>query len=241
MTPAVTTTTRPAWCRDDNHPPRVVTPGEPGGAGLPPRRDYDGGPRPGMREPGVIDDNGGEGWGSRQRPRPGIEDSTDPGRWIQGEGYVRPLPSAQVRDPKTAPPTDSLTPPSNDPMPEPAADVRSPSPDYRDYRESSRQPPRYERPQPRETPRFERPEPRETPRFERPEPREMPRYEQPEPREMPRYERPEPRETPRYESPEPREPPRYERPEPQEAPRYERPEPPEVRAPSQNQDAEREE
>jgi hypothetical protein len=189
----------------------------------PPRQDYTGQPRPGLREPGVIDDNGGTF--PRPRPRPGNGNGNGsgpgPGQVVvppgaERDGLVRPLPRPDFREryePKPVRRNEPVMRPGGGSWSPPADDAGGSRPVYRDVDE-----------RPGLAPRYERPEPREMPRYERPEPREAPRYERPEPREMPRYERPEPRETPRYEAPEPR-----------EAPRYERPDPPEVRSSSQNE------
>lgn len=194
---------------DDRLPPGVLRPGEgaPGqsGSARPPRQDYTGRPRPGLREPGVIDDNGGPGSMPRPLPRDNGGDRPGPGGDQGRPGYgpgaivprddndgrVRPLPRPDFRDRYDG------KQPVRDAEPGLPPGVRpgmTPRPVERDRDAPYRPEPRYERPEPREQPRYERPEPREQPRYERPEPREQPRYERPEPREQPRAERAAPRE-----------------------------------------------
>ncbi len=114
---------------DNSLPPGVLAPGDLGN-GRPPGQDYTGRPRPGLREPGVIDDNGGES-APMPQPRPGVGDGTGPGQLGPGSGGVVAEPGAERND-----------------------RVRPvPRPDFRDRYERTPEPreaPRYEQPEPRE-------------------------------------------------------------------------------------------
>ena len=174
---------------DTGLPPGVLRPGEQGD-GRPPPQDYSDRPGPGLREPGVIDDNGGDAR-PMPMPRPGSGGGYEPGYGpgpgqitpgpgpLVGQpgadrdgrdGRVRPLPRPDFRDGyerKPVPRGEPGVAPGGRPWPQPDSDASRPV--YRDGGGRPGQNPRYERPEPRETPRYERPEPR----VERSEPREV--------------------------------------------------------------------
>ena len=126
-------------------PPGVLAPGDLRGSG-PTRLDYTGGPRPGLRDPGVID--GDDGGRADAMPGPGAEEGFRPeaGRpGSPGPVYGEPGANGEVQE-RSVPP-----------------------PEYRERYEGvdPQESPRYERPEPQESPRYERPEAEESPRYER--------------------------------------------------------------------------
>jgi hypothetical protein len=209
------------WYDDHHywHRPRHPRPDTDTDAPRPPDRVVR--PRPGLREPGVIDPDGGGYYGPRgPRPIPGVGTRPVPGGAQpdprpEGDVYVRPLPRPDFGD--------DGEPRKGSPRPvEPAAPggARWPTPPQdRDYRRPVE--PGYRRPVEAD---YRRP-------VERQERRPVEAdYRRPVERQE-RQERPPPRQ-------EYREPVRVERPESRPAPRVERSEPREVRPASQNRTTE---
>lgn len=158
----------------------------------PPGQDQNVGPRPGLREPGVIDDEG-----ERPMPRPPYDDGPVPGQVVLPPGAERPMPRPEFREryeSRPVPREQAIQAPVDESWQPPAADSGGERPVDRGDDGGRILEPRYERPEPRGMSPYDRPEPREMPRYESYE-RPAPREERAEPREAPPAERPEPRET----------------------------------------------